>query len=146
MQSRKTAHLFPLVLGDAVIFALVTLIGFASHDEMNSGFVRMLATFLPLCAAWAMVAPWLGVYNRVNTSSWRQLWRPVLAMLLAAPMAGWLRGAWLAEAIPPIFILVIGTFTSLGILIWRVSFWAIYRSRSAASLFTELKSQEKIDG
>ncbi len=133
-----------LVLGDAAIFALVTVIGFANHSELNSGILRMMATFLPLCAAWALIGPWLHVFDLADTFQWHRLWRPFLAMLLAAPMAAWLRGMWLGETIPPIFVLVIGAFSGLGILLWRSIWWTIFRTWVNTAKNPELRSQGEI--
>ena len=42
---------------------VVAMIGFATHRESVLT-PRLLTTFLPLCAAWALQAPWLGLYRR----------------------------------------------------------------------------------
>lgn len=122
MNPRKLIHWSFLFLGDAAALALVTIAGFYRHGEINSGSGRMLATFIPLVVGWALINPWLGASNLALAGRWQQLWRPLLAMLLAAPFAAWLRGLWLSEAIPVIFVPVIGAFSALGILIWR-SIW-----------------------
>jgi len=49
----------------------------------------------------------------------RQLWRPFWAMVLAAPLASWLRAVWLNAPILWLFVLVLGGFSALGILAWR---------------------------
>ena len=118
-----------LILGDAAVFALVTVIGFLRHGELVGSGLRVLTTFLPLCIAWGVAAPWLGAFDLSFSAQVRSLWRPVLAMLLAAPLAGWLRGLWLGEDIPTIFVLVIGAFSALGILIWRSLWLALIRTR-----------------
>jgi hypothetical protein len=131
MQTKAPLALVVLILGDVVIFGLVTVAGFSRHGELGSAGLRLFATFLPLCIAWALAAPWLGVFNLSQASQALQLWRPLFAMLLAAPMAGWLRGLWLGESIPPIFVLVIGAFSALGILLWRGVWIAWFRPRMA---------------
>ena len=122
------------MLGDVVVFGLVTIAGFTRHGELGSpggAGVRMLTTFLPLCAAWGLIAPWLGVFDFSRVVQPWQLWRPLLAMALAAPMVGWLRGLWLNEAIPPVFVLVIGAFSALGIILWRALWILLLRPRLA---------------
>jgi hypothetical protein len=124
---QKQKNTFILLAGDAAILLLVTLAGFAQHGELGSAGLRLLSTFVPLCTAWALIAPWIGVYEKTRSADLRQLWRPPLAALLAAPMAGWLRGLWLgAGIIIPVFVLVIAGFTALGMLTWRAAYalWA----------------------
>jgi hypothetical protein len=52
----------------------------------------------------------------------------MLAALLAAPMAAWLRGVWLNSAILPIFVLVLGLSAALGFGIWRLA-WSFISQR-----------------
>ena len=127
----KNSDPFILLVGDGAILLLVTLAGFAQHGELAGAGLRLLSTFVPLCAAWALVAPWVGAYEASNTVSLRQLWRPVLAAFLAAPMAGWLRGLWLGADIIPTFVLVIAAFTALGLLAWRAA-WALWARRQVS--------------
>jgi hypothetical protein len=115
--------LFTLILGDVVALAATTLIGFANHREFVAAYLpRMLAAFLPLLAGWFLIAPWLGLFSQAVVSDPRQLWRPPLAMLLGAPIAGVLRGAMLGSAVLPVFVLVLGGSSGLVLLIWRSLF------------------------
>ena len=114
-----------LIIGDIFTLALVTLFGFASHNELGTAGSRMLTTFLPLVFAWLLISPWLGVFDAAITSNPRQLWRPFWAMILAGPMAGWIRGAWLQSPILPIFVVILGGVSALAILAWRALFWVI---------------------
>jgi hypothetical protein len=111
-----------LWLGDALVLALMTVAGFASHDllgpEGASG-IRMLTTFLPFLAAWLLVAPHLGAFDRNHVTDARQLWRPFWAMVLAAPLGAWLRGVWLGAPILPVFVAVVGGLNALALLVWR---------------------------
>jgi hypothetical protein len=79
----------------------------------------MLTTLIPLAFAWGLIAPWLGVYQVIVVQNPLALWRPVLAMLLSAPMAGWLRGVMLGSPVIPVFVLVLGVTSAAGLLIWR---------------------------
>ncbi len=118
--------LLVLVLGDVVTLAAATLIGFAAHGELQAAYlVRMPSTFLPLLAGWFLIAPWLGLFRRPVVSDPRQLWRPVLAMLLGAPAAGVLRAALLGSAVLPLFVLILGGSAALLLLLWRTlcCFW-----------------------
>lgn len=128
MQTRKDSSLIVLAAGDAVVMALVTLTGFARHGELGSAGLRLFSTFIPLCAAWAVTAPWLSLFVPDQTSDPRQLWRALLAVFIAAPLAGWLRGLWLGTAILPIFVLVLAASAGLGILIWR-GLWVLLARR-----------------
>jgi hypothetical protein len=114
-----------LLLGDALTLALTTIFGFAFHDELGTSSTRMLATFIPLLAAWLLIAPHLGAFDLRQMGELGQLWRPFWAMILAAPMAAWLRGVWLDAAIMPIFVVVLGGISALALLLWRVIFYLI---------------------
>jgi Protein of unknown function (DUF3054) len=131
MPSRNIQVTF-LALGDITTLALITGFGFATHGELGSAGLRLLTTFIPLLIAWFAVAPFLGAYDLQRAVTPSQLWRPFWAMILAAPLAAWLRGAWLHAPILPIFVLVLGGFSSLGILAWRVVYFLIFSKRLAA--------------
>ncbi len=119
-----------LIGGDALTLLLVTIYGFASHNELGSGGSRMLTTFIPLLLSWLLIAPHLGVYDPERIQDLRQLWRPFWAMVLAGPMAGWLRGVMLGQPILPVFVLVIGGVSALALLFWRSIYgFAVTRMR-----------------
>jgi len=117
-----------LVLGDMLALLVISIIGFLTHREPIDW--HILTTFLPYLVAWVLTAPWLGAYRAGLTYDLRQVWRPVLAAFLAAPMAAWLRGVWLNRAILPVFVLALGLSAALGFGVWRF-LWAlvIYRTR-----------------
>ena len=131
MPSRKT-QISILVIGDIIAIALVTGFGFATHGTLGSAGLRLLTTFIPLLIAWFAVAPFLGAYDPQHTLKPSQLWRPFWAMVVAAPLAAWLRGAWLNAPILPVFVLVLGGFSCLGILAWRAVYTLIFSRRLAA--------------
>jgi ABC-type xylose transport system permease subunit len=118
-----------LICGDVAVFALVTIFGFSSHHTLGTAGGRMLATFIPLVVGWALIAPFLGVYDLQRVVDWRQLWRPFWAMVLAGPMVGWLRGVWLGQVILPIFVVVLGGISALALLAWRTLFWLVAARR-----------------
>jgi len=119
-----------LILGDVLALAVITLVGFANHNELLQFPVeRIMATFLPLLAGWFLIAPWLGLFKDEITSNARQLWRPVLAMLLAAPLTGLLRAMMLNGVVIPLFVLILGGSAALGLLVWRTLWWLFTRNR-----------------
>jgi Protein of unknown function (DUF3054) len=118
-----------LVLGDILALLLTTLLGFVSHRETDLSFVwRFFAVFLPLTLAWFLLAPWFGLFEAEITSSPRQLWRVVLAMVFAAPWAVVIRGLILNAAILPIFVIVLGATSALGMAIWRGLYFLLKRN------------------
>lgn len=122
---QNQANRFVLIAGDIITLAVVTVIGFASHGIANTAGARMLTTFIPLVVAWFLVAPFLNVYKSEYVLDGIQLWRPVWAMVLAAPMAAWLRGVMLSSPVLPIFVVILGGASVAGILIWRALFWLV---------------------
>jgi len=109
-----------LILGDIIALAVITVICFATHGETDISFLpRMMTTFLPLVASWFLIAPWLGLFEQRIVLNRRQLWRPGLAMILAAPMATILRAVMLNGAALPLFTIILGSTSALGMLIWR---------------------------
>jgi hypothetical protein len=92
----------------------------------------MLTTLIPLLIAWFLFAPFIGVYQLKYATSQSNLWRPFLAMILAAPLAAWIRGVLLGTPVIPIFVVVLGGVSALAILAWRLVFClAVSRSRTA---------------
>ncbi len=118
-----------LITGDTIVLAVITIIGFASHGETSlSFFPRMLTTFIPLVVSWFLIAPWLGLFNMQIISEPKQLWRPPLAMLLAAPMTVILRATMLNTVALPLFTLILGGSAAIGVLLWR-SAWYLFAYR-----------------
>ena len=118
-----------LILGDILVIAIVTFIGFATHGESALSFLpRMAASFFPITIAWFLLAPWFGLFQQEITSNPRELWRPALAMVFAAPLAVVLRGFILNAAIVPIFALVLGATSAFGMVLWR-TIWILIQKR-----------------
>lgn len=134
-QMKKATPSYPsllgLIAGDLIVLALVTVIGFASHDELGAGVPRYLATFVPLLIAWLLVAPFLGAYDSNKVTEVRQLWRPFWAMILAGPMMGLLRALLLGTVVIPAFVIVVGGISALALLVWRFVY-SIISQRTAA--------------
>lgn len=110
-----------LMLGDAFALLLVTVLGFASHGEAGA-VMRMPSTLLPLALGWVAGAVPLGLYEVPHWRDWRSLGRVLWAVVLAAPLAAWLRALWLHTAVLPVFVAVLGAFTALFMLLWRAAF------------------------
>lgn len=125
MQNRGNLQRFVLIAGDIITLAIVTVIGFASHGTADTAGSRMLTTFIPLVVAWFLIAPFLQVYDNQNSRNGRQLWRPLWAMILASPMAAWLRGLMLSSPILPVFVIILGGVSAVAILVWRGIFWLV---------------------
>jgi len=109
-----------LIVGDVIALAIIIVVGFASHGETDVSFLpRMLTTFIPLVASWFLITPWLGMFDPQIVFNAKQLWRPPLAMLLAAPVTAVLRAAMLNGVALPLFTLILGGSAALGVLVWR---------------------------
>ena len=109
-----------LFVGDILALAIVTIIGFTSHGEVNTSFLpRMAAALIPLIISWFAVAPWLGLFDSEITSNPRLLWRPALTMVFAGPLAVLIRGLILNAPVIPIFGVVLSMTSALGMTIWR---------------------------
>ena len=115
-----------LIAGDLVTLGLVTIFGFASHGTAGTAGVRMLTTFVPLVIAWFLVAPFLKVYDPESAANWRQIWRPFWSMVISGPMAAWLRGMILDAPILPLFVIILGGVSAIGILLWRCLYIIIF--------------------
>ena len=122
----KTSWL--LYTGDMLAIAALTLIGFATHGETGLSFLpRMGALFFPLVISWFLLAAWLRLFQQEIVSNPKQLWRPALSAFFAAPLAAVLRGFMLNAPIIPIFAIVLGTTTALGMVVWRGLYFLLQR-------------------
>jgi len=120
-----------LITGDVLAIAVVTAVGFATHSELGTAPLnRILATLLPLAFGWFLIAPWLGLFDPAVTADPRLLWRPPLAMLFVAPLAAFLRGAFLNSVILPLFVAVLGYSAAVAMLIWRGLWFLLTRKGS----------------
>ena len=109
-----------LILGDVLAILITTFIGFATHGEAGLSFLpRMAAAFFPLVIVWFLLSPFLGLFQQEITANPKQLWRPILAMIFAGPLAAVMRGLLLNAPIIPIFAVVLGATSAFGMLVWR---------------------------
>ena len=119
-----------LIMGDLLAIALVTFLGFATHGEADLSFLpRMAAAFFPLVVSWFLLAPFVGLFQDPIVHNARQLWRPALAMIFAAPLAAVLRGFILSAPIIPIFAAVLAGTSALGMVIWRLIWYLFVRRK-----------------
>ena len=115
-----------LILGDILAIAIVTVIGFVTHDEFDFPYIsRMGTTFFPLLISWFIAATWLDLFDERVISNPQLFWRILVAMLLAAPLAVILRAALLHSVALPLFALILGGTAALGMLTWRGIFFLI---------------------
>lgn len=123
-------NIYWLILGDILVLAVVTIIGFATHGEAGVALVpRMLTTFVPLIIGWFLLAPFLGLFDPMVISNPRQLWRPFLVMVFAGPLSALLRAFSLNTVVIPIFGVVLSSSAGLGMLLWRTLYWWLQRKR-----------------
>ena len=124
--------IIPLLLGDTFAVAVITAVGFLSHNTLfTAPLIRIAATFFPTLVAWLLIAPWLGLYNSDINSDWRQLWRSGWAIVLAAPLAAFFRSLMLGNLpILPVFVAVLASTSALGMIVWRGIWWVIVRKQS----------------
>ena len=125
----SSGRVYILVAGDILVMGLVTLFGFYSHGTLASAGLRIFSTFIPLTISWFLVAPFMGCYNPIMWGDYKQVWRPLYAVVIASPLAAWMRGFWLQTPIQPLFVLIIGAVAGLGMLAWRLVY-AFLSSRS----------------
>jgi hypothetical protein len=123
-----------LYAGDALSIAVLTLIGFATHGEADVSFApRMAALYFPLSISWFLLAPSLGLFRKEIISNPRQLWRPALAMIFAAPLAAILRGFILHAPVIPIFAAILAGTSALGMVIWRLIWYGLAKGKTMNS-------------
>ena len=119
MKSNRNDTSNILIFGDFVTFLVVTIIGFFNHNSQFD-ILRVLANWLPLCLAWGMAAPLLGLWNRKQIPLQRTWWRFIWAAFLSVPLAVVIRGFILDTPTLGIFVLVMTAFSIVGLLIWRL--------------------------
>ncbi len=116
-----------LISGDIVTLFLITLIGFSRHQTLSTAGSRIFSTFIPWSIAWILISPLLGVFEEDYSQEVRQLWRPIWAMILASPIAGFLRAIWLGQNMLPLFPIIMGGSAIIGLIVFRLFY--IYSRR-----------------
>ncbi|MBT3240944.1 MAG: DUF3054 domain-containing protein [Chloroflexi bacterium] len=117
-----------LIIGDSITLFVVTLVGFSNHQTLTTAGTRIFSTFIPWIISWFLIAPLLGVFEDKKTTDFKQLWRPVWAMVLASPFAGFLRAIWLGQEMLPLFPVIMGGSAAIGIILFRL-FYIYFRRK-----------------
>ena len=116
-----------LVIGDLIALAIVTIVGFGVHGELDVSMIpRMFTTFLPMAVSWLFIAPWLNVFEEKISGDWRKLWRLPAAGIISTPLAATMRAVILNSVLAPLFIIILAITTSIGILLWRILFIKLF--------------------
>jgi hypothetical protein len=120
-----------LIFGDILAIAMLTFIGFATHSEVGFSYIlRMATTFFPVLVSWFLIAPWLGLFDEQVIVNPKLLWRILLTMFFAAPLAVILRATLLHSAAQPLFALILGGSNAFGMLMWRALYLFVTRRNS----------------
>jgi FlaA1/EpsC-like NDP-sugar epimerase len=110
---------FFLIIGDFVAFLIVTIIGFFNHNSQLD-LLRILANWIPLCLAWSMAAPLLGLWKPAQHSLLTNWWKIIWAVVLSVPLAVVIRGFILNTPTIGIFVLVMIATSVAGLFVWRL--------------------------
>ncbi len=129
MKSNRNDYSNILIIGDFLTLLVVTLIGFANHNSQID-VRRIFANWLPLCLAWSMAAPILGLWNAKQMPFQKSWWRLIWAAILSVPLAVVIRGFILNTPTIGIFVLVMVAFSTLGLFIWRLV-WQLLINRKS---------------
>ncbi|MER2599371.1 MAG: DUF3054 family protein [Caldilineales bacterium] len=127
----KRSSLLILLLGDLLALLIFVFIGQADHQTLNTAnpLVGAMPNFLPLAAAWLLLAALLGAFAG-PTSLRGFMARSALAWLLAAPLGLLLRMVWLQRGgIPWAFLVVTLSAGGLLLLGWRLIAWRLWLRR-----------------
>jgi hypothetical protein len=119
---------YVLVPGDLLTLGGITLMGFATHNELGPSYLpRMAASFLPLTLGWFLIAPWFGLFQKEILENAKQLWRPLVVMLIVGALAAIVRSFVLDTPIIPIFVLVLSTTSAMSMIFWRSIYLIVSR-------------------
>lgn len=122
-KSSERLRIISLVVGDALVFLVFSVIGRLSHGERvdPAAFPQVLATAAPFAIGWFIVAPYVGAYRRdITTQPRRMALRTAFAWLLSLPVGLTLRGIFVDHDVPPIsFAIVTFIFIMLVLQLWR---------------------------
>ena len=117
-----------LWVGDVLILAGITITGFASHNELKQAGFRLLTTFIPLVIAWIVIGWPSQVFDPEYCLKIRNLWKTAWAVILAMPLAAFLRSLMLNnQPIQPVFVLVLMAIGTAVMLVWRIVFAVVFK-------------------
>ena len=117
------------VVGDAALLVALTVAGFVTHSTLDATW-RLFVTSLGALTAWALVAPWFGVFSTEVLTRPRGVWRVAWAWAIAAPVAGFLRAWVLGVDVSATFILVTIAVNGVALVTWRAVYAGIQQRRS----------------
>jgi len=122
-KSSERLRIVNLIVGDALVFLIFSVIGRLSHGERvdPAAFPQVVATAAPFAIGWFIVAPFVGAYRRDITTQPRQMaLRTAFAWLLSLPVGLTLRGIFVDHYVPPIsFAVVTFIFIMIVMQLWR---------------------------
>ena len=116
------------VIGDGAVLVVVTVFGFLTHSTLDETW-RLVVTTLGVLVAWAVVAPWFGVFSTEVLTRPAEVWRVAWAWAIAAPFAGFLRAWILGVTVSTTFILVTIAVNGTALVIWRAVYAAMRQRR-----------------
>lgn len=111
-----------LLIGDTLVIMFVTLYGGVTHGTLQSDQNTLIVTGFSWWVGWMLLMPFVGYLSEGSYSKFNQLWRPLLGMLLASPIAGFIRGVILNTVILPLFVMAFGGVVSVSLFLWRFVF------------------------
>jgi hypothetical protein len=116
-----------LVVGDILALFMFVIVGRLSHDMTSNWLINIARIATPFLLGWFAVGVLAGAYQaRLLSRPAMFLRRSALTWLLGIGLGFVFRAVLFGDGVPPIFILVILTFTGLFLLGWRSLFiwWA----------------------
>lgn len=119
-----------ILFGDAVVLALVTLYGLASHEMLDNAGTDIWRTFLPWLVAWVVMGWHVGVFEVEEIGLGQAIVLPIWSMILASPLAGFLRAVLLDRDVVVLFVLIFGGISALAVATWRGLYWLLARRRA----------------
>ncbi len=115
-----------VLIGDVIVVALMTVIGFASHQQFGA-IGRMALTFVLAFAGWVWFAPWFGLFDEsICRTPGRVWWRVAWAWTAVGPFVTVIRSLVLMSPLNPVFTVVFTVTQLVAFVIWRSAFgwWA----------------------
>lgn len=116
------------IIGDVVVLVVLTAFGFLTHSTLDETW-RLVVTTVGVLVAWAVVAPWFGVFSTEVLTRPTAVWRVAWAWAIAAPVAGFLRAWVLGVGVSATFVLVMIAVNGVAMTIWRAAFAAAQQRR-----------------
>lgn len=116
-----------IIIIDLFVIISLTLIGFISHGTLGQGLWHVLSTLVPIVLGW-WLSSWLTqLYQIEKGNLWDMVIKPLLVVVLAYPLALWVRALISKSVVIPVFVLVMIGVTWGGLLIWRLGLWLWWR-------------------